>query len=102
MAAAEIREYLENGSIHNSVNFPELQLGRPEGVRILVLHENVPNMISPISAVVSKEGINIENLVNRSRKEMAATVMDMEKLPSPEAIDAIAKIPGVIRVRTFG
>lgn len=102
MAAAEIRDYLELGCIHNSVNFPELQLTHTEEARVLVLHENKPNMISPISAVVSKEGINIENLMNKSKKDMAATVMDMGTLPSPEAIAEIAKIPGVVRVRTFG
>ena len=102
MAAAEIRDYLENGSIHNSVNFPEVQLGRPEAARILVLHENIPNTISPISAAVAKEGINIDNLINKSRKEMAVTVMDVPRLPSQAALDSIAEIPGVFRVRTFG
>ena len=102
MAAAEIRDYLEMGSIHNSVNFPELQLSAPEAVRVLVLHENIPNMISPISAVAAQEGINIENLVNKSRKEMAVTVMDMSRLPSQAALDALARIPGIVRVRVFG
>ena len=101
MAAAEIRDYLENGSIHNSVNFPELQLERPEAARVLVLHENIPNTISQISAAVAREGLNIENLVNKSKKEMAATVMDVAKLPTQDALDAIAAIPGVVRVRTF-
>ena len=102
MAAAEIRDYLEFGSIHNSVNFPEVQLGRPEGVRILVLHENIPNTISAISAAVSQEGINIENLVNKSRKNMAVTVMETQTMPSAKALEAIAQISGVVRVRTFG
>ncbi len=102
MAAAEIRDYLEYGSIHNSVNFPELQLGAPESARVLVLHENIPNMISMISAAAAKEGINIENLVNKSRKDMAATVMEMMSLPSQDALDHLAKIPGIIRVRAFG
>ena len=101
MAAAEIRDYLENGSIHNSVNFPEIQLGKPEAARILVLHENIPNTISPISAAVAQEGINIDNLVNKSKKEMAVTVMDIPKLPTQAALDSIARIPGVVRVRTF-
>ncbi|MBQ9252980.1 MAG: 3-phosphoglycerate dehydrogenase [Clostridia bacterium] len=101
MAAAEIRDYLESGSIHNSVNFPELQLGKPEAARILVLHENKPNMISPISAAVSQEGINIENLINKSKKDMAVTVMEVPTLPSPAALEAIRQIAGVVRVRTF-
>ena len=101
MAAAEIRDYLESGSIHNSVNFQELQLGKPEAARILVLHENKPNMISPISAAVSQEGINIENLINKSKKDMAVTVMEVPTLPSPAALEAIRQIAGVVRVRTF-
>ena len=101
MAAAEIRDYLENGSIRHSVNFPELQLGAPEAFRLLVLHENIPNTISSISSVVAQEGINIENLVNKSKKEMAATVMEMQTAPSQKAVEAIGKIPGVVRVRLF-
>ncbi len=101
MAAAEIRDYLEVGSIHNSVNFPEVQLGAPEAARVLVLHENIPNMISTISAAAAKEGINIENLVNRSKKDMAVTVMDVPSLPSQTALDHLAGIPGIIRIRAF-
>ena len=102
MAAGEIRDYLEFGSIHNSVNFPELQLNQPEAARVLVLHENIPNMISSISAVAAQEGINIENLVNKSRKDNAVTVMDMASLPSQAALAALEKIPGIIRIRAFG
>ena len=101
MAAAEIRDYLENGSIHNSVNFPEVQMGAPEGVRVLVLHENIPNTISQISSAVAQEGINIDNLINKSKKEMAVTVMEMGSRPSQNALDVIARIPGIIRVRVF-
>ena len=102
MAAAEIRDYLEYGSIHNSVNFPEVQLTAPEATRVLVLHENIPNMISTISAAAAKEHINIENLVNKSKKDMAVTVMEVAKLPSKEALEALEGIPGIVRVRVFG
>ena len=101
MAAAEIRDYLENGSIHNSVNYPELQLAEPEAVRVLVLHENIPNMISNITAAAAREGINIENMVNKSRKDMAVTVMEMTELPSAHALDTLKELPGIIRIRTF-
>lgn len=101
MAAAEIRDYLENGSIHNSVNYPELQLGEPEAVRVLVLHENIPNMISNITAAAAKEGINIENMVNKSKKDMSVTVMEMAELPSKHALDTLAELQGIIRIRTF-
>ncbi len=101
MAAAEIRDYLETGSIHNSVNFPELPLSKPEGVRVLVLHDNIPNMISTITSAAAQEGINIENLVNKSRKNLAATAMEMNELPSKEALNYLAQLPGIIRVRSF-
>ncbi len=101
MAASEIRDYLETGSIHNSVNFPEVQLGAPEAVRVLVMHENVPKMISTITSAAAQEGINIENLINKSRKDMAVTVMEMQELPSKEALDYLAQLPGILRVRTF-
>ena len=101
MAAAEIRDYLENGSIHNSVNYPELQLSDPEAVRVLVLHENIPNTISSITAAAAKEGINIENMVNRSKKDLSVTVMEMEELPSRHALDTLQELKGIIRVRTF-
>ncbi len=102
MAAAEIRDYLEKGSIHNSVNYPELQLGDPEAARVLVLHENIPNMVSTITATAARESLNIENMINRSRKEMAITVMELAELPSQEALDTLSKVPGIIRVRVFG
>ena len=101
MAAAEIRDYLEKGSIHNSVNYPEVQLAEPEAARVLVLHENIPNMVSTITAAAAKEGLNIENMLNRSKKDMAVTVMEMAELPSQNALDVLAQVPGIIRVRVF-
>ena len=101
MAAAEIRDYLENGSIHNSVNFPEVQLGRPEQARVLVLHENIPNMISAITSAAAQEGINIENMINKSKKNMAVTVMELAELPSQEALNYLGQLPGIVRVRSF-
>ena len=101
MAAAEIRDYLENGSISNSVNFPAVQLGEPEAVRVLVLHENIPNMISNITAAAAREGINIENMVNKSRKDMSVTVMEMAELPSKHALETLQELQGIIRIRTF-
>ena len=102
MAAAQLRDYLEVGSIHNSVNLPEVALGAPEGARILVIHENVPNTIAPITACISAEGVNINNLTNKSKKDMAVTVVDVPELPSDQAIANIKRLPGVFRVRTFG
>ena len=101
MAAAQLRDYIEFGSIHNSVNLPEVPLGRPEEARVLIIHENIPNSIATITTCVSMEGINISNLTNKSRKDMAVTVIDVPELPSDQAIANIMRLPGVIRVRTF-
>ena len=101
MAAMEIRDYLEKGSIHNSVNYPEVQLAEPEAARVLVLHENIPNMVSTITAAAAHEGLNIENMLNKSKKDMAVTVMEMAELPSRNALDVLAQVPGIIRVRVF-
>lgn len=101
MAAAQLRDYLEWGNIHNSVNLPEVNLGVPDAARVLVIHENIPNMLATISACVSLEHINIDMMTNKSRKDMAVTVMDMGDLPSEKAVKAIAALPGVVRVRTF-
>ena len=80
---------------------PEVPLGRPEGARILVIHENIPNTIATITACVSAEGVNITDLTNKSKKDMAVTVMDMADLPSEAAIANIKALSGVKRVRTF-
>lgn len=102
MAAAELRDYLEVGSIRNSVNLPDVPLDAPEGVRVLVIHENVPNMVATITTCVSAEQINIDNLVNKSRKDVAVTVMELSDRPSKMALNVISSIAGVIRVRVFG
>ena len=101
MAAAQLRDYLQWGSIHNSVNLPEVPLGAPEAARVLVIHENIPNMLANISTFVSQAGINIDNMTNKSRKQVAVTVVEMAELPNPRTLAAIEAVPGVIRVRTF-
>jgi len=101
MAAAQLGDYLEWGSIKNSVNLPEIVLGPPEGCRILLIHENVPNMVSAISACISKEGINIDNMINKSRKEMAVTVMELSECPVEAVLADLANLPGIIKVRTW-
>ena len=99
MAAAQMRDYLEWGNIHNSVNLPEISLSQPEGCRILLIHDNVPNMVSAISALISREGINIENMVNKSRREMAVTVMELSQEPDEAVIRELGALPGVIKTR---
>ena len=101
MAADELKEYLENGNIRHSVNYPDLEVARSAQYRICVLHKNIPAVLSQISTAVSEEGINIDHMTNRSKKEFAYTVLDVEQLPSDAAMAKIAAIEGVIRVRTI-
>ncbi len=101
MAAQELRDYLEFGQIKNSVNFPEIILGGVEGSRVLVIHDNVPSMVSAISAAIGEKGINIDNMLNKSRKQVAVTVLALDDHPDDALIGEIRALPGVIRVRTF-
>ena len=99
MAAQEIMEYLENGNIRNSVNFPAVEVERTTAHRVCVLHKNVPNMLSQISGVVSAEGINIDNMTNRSKKDYAYTILDVVEDLTDVSLAKIEAIDGVIRVR---
>ena len=99
MAAAELIDYLENGNIRNSVNFPAMEIARSTDTRICVLHRNVPNMLAQISGVVSAEGINIESMVNRSKKDYAYTLLDVVGDVSDDCLQKIEAIDGVIRLR---
>ncbi len=99
MAADELRIYLEQGIIRNSVNFPSMDVAKSGDVRICVLHRNIPTMLAQISGVVSDAGVNIETLTNRSKKDNAYTVLDIEGDVSQSVIDKIRAIDGVVRVR---
>ncbi len=99
MAADELKAYLEQGIIRNSVNFPAMDVAKNGDVRICVLHRNIPNMLAQISAVVSEAGVNIETMTNRSKKDNAYTVLDIIGEVPESIIDGIGAIDGVIRVR---
>lgn len=101
MAAAELRDYLEFGQIRNSVNLPEILLGYSEGTRIQILHFNEPGMVSAISAAIGARKININNMLNKSRKDVAVTVLELDKLPDQRLMTELLALPGVIRVRCF-
>ena len=98
MAARQMLDYLENGNIRNSVNFPALSMARSGVQRICVHHRNIPNVLSSITSLVSAEGINIENLANASRGDVAYTMLDVGTTVSAQAIEDIEKIEGMIRV----
>ncbi len=101
MAVNEIVDYLENGNITHSVNYPSVSVPRSGKTRITILHKNVPNVISNISAAVANENINIDNMVNKSRGEFAYTMLDTDTDVSDDAIEAIKALDNIIRVRVI-
>ena len=101
MAARQLDEYLKNGTIKNSVNFPTVEMPRSGVARICVLHRNVPAVLTKITAALSDEGINIENLTNKSKGDNAYTMLDVGTAPSDAAIAAIAAVDGILRVRVI-
>ncbi len=99
MAARALRDYLEFGIIKNSVNLPDIALGTPEGSRILLIHKNVPGLVSAISSLISGRGLNISGMVNKSRGDYAVTVLELSEIPDDRLIDALACLKDVVRVR---
>lgn len=101
MAVRELVDYIENGTIVNSVNYPACDMGVcPEGAgRVAVFHENVPNTVSQIANVFGTEGVNIENLTNKSKGDHAYTLLDLSEPAPEEAIAKLEAIEGVRRVR---
>ncbi len=101
MAVHQMMDYLENGNITNSVNLPDVSLRRSSGDRVCIIHRNIPAMISGISNLFSSAGINIDSLINRSREEMAYTMVDVGGPVGASIVDAIKEIEGVIRVLVY-
>jgi D-3-phosphoglycerate dehydrogenase len=99
MAAQEISDYLKNGNIAHSVNMPEVHQPRAGGKRICIIHKNEPGMISQITALTTEAGLNIENMVNKSKKDMAYTMLDATGKIDDTLKRKLADIPAVIRVR---
>ena len=101
MAARELEDYLLNGNITNSVNFPNVSSPRTGAARICALHANVPAVLTQITGALSDEGLNIENMTNKSKGDNAYTVLDVAAKPSDEAVARIAAIAGMYRVRVI-
>ena len=99
MAALEISDYLKNGNITHSVNMPEVVQPRAGGKRICIIHKNEPGMISQITALTTEAGLNIENMVNKSKKNMAYTMLDATGAVNGALAEKLSAIPAVIRVR---
>ena len=98
MAAIQLVDYLENGNIKNSVNYPAINLPRQCAHRLLVLHENKTNMLTQISGMLSDAGINIESMLNRSKGTNACSVLDTEALVGADVIAKLSAIEGIRRV----
>jgi len=101
MVANQVREFLETGTIHNSVNFPTVEMVPGNGFRIAVINANVPNMLGQISTALADAHLNILDMSNRSRDELAYTLIDLQEPVPPEVIDRIKGIQGVMRARAL-
>lgn len=102
MAVKQVMNYLENGNIINSVNFPNCDMGIcDKASRITILHKNIPNMLSKFTMILSTEDINISDLVNRSKGEYAYTMLDLDHVPSATAVAMLKKTDGVLRIRVI-
>lgn len=102
MAAAEVEDFLENGNITHSVNFPDCDMGaKGEGERITILHKNIPNMIGQFTALLAEKNMNIEVMTNKSRKEYAYTMLDVDGTVSEDVEAQLAAVEGVLKVRVI-
>jgi len=101
MVVDEVREFLEHGTIANAVNFPNVEMVRESPFRVAIANANVPNMLGQISTTMAKAGLNIHNMMNKSRGEMAYTLVDVDSPIQAQAIASISAIAGVLSVRSI-
>ncbi|MBU1113359.1 MAG: phosphoglycerate dehydrogenase, partial [Candidatus Omnitrophica bacterium] len=99
MVAQQLRNFLENGNIKNSVNFPDCSLEENSNYRLVVMNKNIPNMVGQVSTILAKANVNIVEMLNKSKGDYACTIIDASSQPSSEMIKTIAKISGVVKVR---
>ena len=101
MVAEQLRAYLEHGEIRNAVNFPAVQMARESAHRVAIANSNVPNMLGQISTAMAQAGLNIHNMVNKSRGEMAYTLVDVDSPVTDPVLAALRAIAGVLAVRSL-
>ena len=99
MVVDQLRDYLEDGNIRNAVNFPATSAPRESHDRIAIANANVPNMLGQISTAMAHAGLNIHNMLNRSRGDMAYTLVDVDSAVDDTVVDTIRRIDGVLSVR---
>jgi D-3-phosphoglycerate dehydrogenase len=102
MAADQLRDFLETGNIRHSVNFPTLQLDRESGCRLSVTNENVPKILGNVLSILADENINVTDMLNKSRDEIAYNLIDIGSQPALEVLNRMRSIEGVINVRLIG
>lgn len=101
MVVDQLREFLENGNIANAVNFPSVEMARESAYRVGIANANVPNMLGQISTTMAQAGLNIHNMVNKSRGEMAYTLVDLDSPVEQRVVDQLKSIHGVLSVRSI-
>lgn len=102
MAVIEVMDYLENGNIHNSVNYPKCDMGVCKAAaRVAVMHRNVPNMIGQVTGMLAAGGINISDMTNKSKNKYAYTLMDLDGVPNATTVQNLRSVDGVLRVRVI-
>jgi D-3-phosphoglycerate dehydrogenase len=98
MAAKELIDFLETGNIRNSVNYPDVSLPHTGDARICIFHKNIPGVLNNITAIISSQGINVENMINKSKKDFAYTILEIGGNIPDNAAETIASMESVIRV----
>ena len=101
MVAEQVRDFLENGTIRNSVNLPEMYMPRNGGYRLSIVNDNVPNMLGQISTCMADAGLNIVDMLNKSRNDLACTLVDVDSEVPAECLEHLAGIKGVLNVRAL-
>ena len=101
MAVDQLKDYLENGNIRNSVNLPAVSMDRSGVQRMCIIHRNVPGMLANITTLLSQDGVNVENLSNKSKGELAYTLVDLGTRVESDVIGDVRNLANVIRVRVI-
>ncbi len=101
MASNQLIDYIENGNVVNSVNYPNCQMPRSTNFRLVILHKNIANILAQITTAVAKENINISNLTNQSKGDYAITILDVDEQVSLDAVKHIENVDGIVRVRVI-
>jgi len=101
MAAEQLMDFLENGNIINSVNYPRTRMSRNGGYRITFANDNVPKVLGNVLSVLANHDVNVIDMVNKSLRNMAYNIIDVESEPTPEIVDQISRVEGVMHVRVI-